>query len=212
MVDAAQARRDGGRVKAHELSIAGAWVFEPTMFPDRRGAFAAPFQGAAFREALGFDLVVAQTNHSVSARGVIRGVHFADTPPGQAKYVYCPRGALLDVVVDVRVGSPTFGAFEMVELDAGTCRAVYLSEGLGHAFIALSDETVMAYLCSTPYAPGREHGVSPLDPALGLPWPAEPAPVLSEKDAEAPTLAQAREQGLLPDLAACRAWYAGLSG
>jgi dTDP-4-dehydrorhamnose 3,5-epimerase len=199
-------------VKARELSIAGAWVFEPSVFPDSRGLFAAPFQGAAFREALGFDLTVAQTNHSVSARGVVRGVHFADTPPGQAKYVYCPRGALLDVVVDVRVGSPTFGAHEAVELDSGSCRAVYLSEGLGHAFVALAEDTVMAYLCSTPYAPGREHGVSPLDPALGLPWPQGIEPVLSDKDAAAPTLAEAAEQGLLPEMAACEARYAALRG
>lgn len=199
-------------MKAHELSIAGAWVFEPTVFPDARGAFSAPFQGAVFREALGFDLTVAQTNHSVSARGVIRGVHFADTPPGQAKYVYCPQGSLMDVVVDVRVGSPTFGAFEVVELDGGSCRAVYLSEGLGHAFVALEDDTVMAYLCSTPYDPGREHGVSPLDPALNLPWPGGAPPLLSDKDAEAPTLAQAGECGLLPDLAACEARYVELRG
>lgn len=198
-------------MKARELSIAGAWVFEPTVFPDARGSFAAPFQGAVFREALGFDLTVAQTNHSVSARGVVRGVHFADTPPGQAKYVYCPRGALLDVVVDVRVGSPTYGAHEAVELDGSSCRAVYLAEGLGHAFVALEDDTVMAYLCSTPYNPGAEHGVSPLDPALGLPWPADVEPVLSEKDAAAPTLAQAATRGLLPDNAACEAWYAYLS-
>ena len=197
-------------MKARELPIAGAWVFEPTVFPDARGVFAAPFQGAVFREALGFDLTVAQTNHSVSARGVIRGVHFADTPPGQAKYVYCPRGALLDVVVDVRVGSPTFGAFEAVELDGLSCRAVYLSEGLGHAFVALEDDTVMAYLCSTPYRPGAEHGVSPLDPPLGLPWPAGVDPVLSEKDAAAPTLAQAEERALLPEFTACRTRYAAL--
>jgi dTDP-4-dehydrorhamnose 3,5-epimerase len=199
-------------MKAHELPIAGAWIFEPTVFSDRRGAFAAPFQGATFREALGFDLRVAQTNHSISARGVIRGVHYAETPPGQAKYVYCPRGSLLDVVVDVRVGSPTFGAFEVVELDGSSCRAAYLSEGLGHAFVALSDDTVMAYLCSTPYSPGREHGVSPLDPALGLPWPGGLAPLLSDKDAAAPTLAESADQGLLPDMAACEAWYAELRG
>lgn len=185
-------------MKAYELPIAGAWVFEPTVFPDQRGMFAAPFQGQAFREALGFDLTIAQTNHSVSARGVIRGVHFADVPPGQAKYVYCPRGALLDVVVDVRVGSPTFGRYEAVELDGRSCRAVYLAEGLGHAFVAREDETVMAYLCSTPYNPGAEHGVSPLDPALGLPWPSDLAPILSEKDAAAPTLASALSAGLLP--------------
>jgi 5-epimerase len=195
-------------MKAYELAIADAWVFEPTVFPDARGAFAAPFQGAAFREALGFDLTVAQTNHSVSARGVVRGIHFADTPPGQAKYVYCPRGALLDVVVDVRVGSPTFGEFEAVELDGRSCRAVYVAEGLGHAFVALEDDTVMAYLCSTPYNPGAEHGVSPLDPALRLPWPTDVEPVLSEKDETAPTLAQAGSHGLLPRWEACRAWYA----
>ena len=185
-------------MKAYELPIAGAWVFEPTVFPDQRGMFAAPFQGQVFREALGFDLTIAQTNHSVSACGVIRGVHFADVPPGQAKYVYCPRGALLDVVVDVRVGSPTFGRYEAVELDGRSCRAVYLAEGLGHAFVAREDETVMAYLCSTPYNPGAEHGVSPLDPALGLPWPSDLAPILSEKDAAAPTLASALSAGLLP--------------
>ncbi len=198
-------------MKAHELSIAGAWVFEPRVFPDARGVFVAPYQRAAFREALGFDLTVAQTNHSVSARGVIRGVHVADVPPGQAKYVHCPRGALLDVVVDVRVGSPTFGAFEAVELDGRSCRAVYLAEGLGHAFVALEDDTVMAYLCSTPYDPGAERTVSPLDPALGLPWPADLEPVLSEKDATAPTLAEAVEWGLLPENAACEARYAALS-
>lgn len=194
-------------MKATELSISGAWVFEPRTFPDVRGTFAAPFQGAAFRDALGFDLRVAQTNHSVSSRGVIRGVHFADTPPGQAKYVYCSRGELLDVIVDVRVGSPTFGAHDTVTLDAGSMRAVYLAEGLGHAFVALTEETVMAYLCSTPYNPDGEHGVTPMDASLALPWPAGVDPVLSEKDAAAPTLAQAAEQGLLPEWDSCRRWY-----
>jgi dTDP-4-dehydrorhamnose 3,5-epimerase len=194
-------------VKATELDIDGAWVFEPPSFPDSRGVFAAPFQGAAFREALGFDLGVAQTNHSVSARGVIRGVHFADTPPGQAKYVYCPAGRLLDVIVDVRVGSPTFGEHVAVELDSQSMRAVYLSEGLGHAFVALTEGTVMAYLCSTGYNPGGEHGVSPLDPALGLPWPDDLAPILSDKDRDAPSLAEAQAQGLLPTFEACSRWY-----
>jgi dTDP-4-dehydrorhamnose 3,5-epimerase len=113
------------------------------------------------------------------------------------------------VVVDLRVGSPTFGTFEAVELDGRSCRAVYLAEGLGHAFVALEDDTVMAYLCSTPYNPGAEHGISPLDPALALPWP-DGEPVLSENDAAAPTLAEAAACGLLPDYAACQEWYAHL--
>jgi dTDP-4-dehydrorhamnose 3,5-epimerase len=185
-------------MRATELSISGAWVFEPPRFDDDRGLFTAPYQEAVFREAVGAPLRVAQSNHSVSRRGVIRGVHFADVPPGQAKYVYCPHGALLDVVVDLRVGSPTFGKNEAVRLDSREYRAVYLSEGLGHAFCALEDDTVASYLCSTPYAPAIERTVSPLDPELDLPWPAGPAPVLSERDAAAPTLAAAREAGLLP--------------
>jgi len=195
-------------MKATELTVAGAWVFEPPVFPDGRGRFAAPYQADAFREALGFDLHVAQVNQSVSARGVIRGVHFADVPPGQAKYVYCARGALLDVIIDVRDGSPTYGLVEAVELDATSSRAVYLAEGLGHAFVALDDDTAMTYLCSTGYRPGAEHGIHPLDPALDLPWPTGLDPILSDKDAAAPSLAQAH--GLLPTWDACQARYADL--
>jgi dTDP-4-dehydrorhamnose 3,5-epimerase len=197
-------------MKATELAIAGAWVFDPRVFPDTRGRFAAPFQADAFREALGFDLTVAQVNQSISARGVVRGLHFADVPPGQAKYVYCSAGALLDMVVDIRVGSPTYGLAEAVELDAASSRAVYLAEGVGHAFVALEDGTAMTYLCSTGYRPGAEHGVDPLDPELDLPWPAGLQPILSEKDAAAPSLAQARAAGLLPSWDDCRAWYSGL--
>ncbi|WP_425415345.1 dTDP-4-dehydrorhamnose 3,5-epimerase family protein [Pseudonocardia acaciae] len=180
------------------MSISGAWAFSPPRFDDDRGEFVAPYQEAAFVEAVGAPLRVAQSNHSVSRRGVIRGVHFADVPPGQAKYIYCPRGALLDVVVDVRVGSPTFGAHEAVRLDSSSYTALYLSEGLGHAFCALEDDTVASYLCSTPYAPAIERTVSALDPALGLPWPSGLTPVLSERDAAAPTLAEAADAGLLP--------------
>jgi dTDP-4-dehydrorhamnose 3,5-epimerase len=195
---------------ATELAIAGAWVFEPRVFPDSRGRFTAPYQADTFREALGFGLHVAQVNQSLSARGVIRGVHFADVSPGQAKYVYCTRGALLDVIVDIRVGSPTYGVVEAVELDAASSRAAYLAEGLGHAFVALEDDTAMTYLCSTGYRPGAEHGLHPLDPTLDLPWPTGLEPILSDKDAAAPSLAQAHADGLLPTWDACRARYAEL--
>ncbi|MPY99245.1 MAG: dTDP-4-dehydrorhamnose 3,5-epimerase [Actinophytocola sp.] len=190
-----------------ELAVPDAYVFTPTTFPDDRGLFCTPFQAAALREATGHGLRVEQTNHSVSRRGVIRGIHFADTPPGQAKYVYCPRGALLDVVVDVRVGSPTFGQWDAVRLDAESYRAVYISEGIGHGFVALTDDTAMNYLCSTGYNPSAERGINPQDEALGLPWPAERDPVLSEKDTAAPTLAEAAEAGILPDYKDCVARY-----
>nr|BFE85720.1 hypothetical protein GCM10020093_083210 [Planobispora longispora] len=139
----------------------------------------------------------------MSKRGVLRGVHFADVPPGQAKYVMCVSGAILDVVVDLRTGSPTFGRWEAVRLDDTDRRAVYLAEGLGHAFLALSDQAAVMYACSQPYAPGREHGIHPLDPDLGIDWPLEGEPLLSDKDAAAPSLAEALAVGLLPDYAAC---------
>ena len=183
------------------LSIDGAWVLEPTIFPDERGAFHEWFRGSAFREATGHDLALAQANCSVSRRGVLRGIHFADVPPSQAKYVSCVRGAVLDVVVDIRVGSPTFGRSEFVRLDDETRRTVYVSEGLGHGFLALTDDATVIYLCSEPYAPTREHGVHPLDPDLAIAWPSDVEPILSDKDAAAPTLAEAQQAGLLPSYA-----------
>lgn len=194
------------------LSIEGAWVHEPKVFPDDRGSFHEWFRGEDFREATGHDLTLAQANCSVSRRGVVRGVHFSDVPPGQAKYVKCVRGTVLDVVVDIRVGSPTYGRWEAVRLDDDTHHAVFLAEGLGHAFMALTDDATVVYLCSTGYAPQREHGVNALDPALGIEWPAGVGPVLSEKDAAAPSLAEAAEAGLLPSYDECRAFRRRLSG
>jgi dTDP-4-dehydrorhamnose 3,5-epimerase len=159
---------------------------------------------------IGFWPETAQANCSVSRRGVIRGIHFSDVPPGQAKYVSCVSGAILDVVVDIRVGSPGYGRWEAVRLDDTERRSLYISEGLGHAFTALSDEATVLYLCSTPYAPGREHGVNPLDPAIGIEWPSGVEPILSAKDADAPTLDEARAAGLLPDYAKCEAYLDGL--
>jgi dTDP-4-dehydrorhamnose 3,5-epimerase len=143
---------------------------------------------------------------------VLRGVHFADVPPSQAKYVTCVRGAVLDVVIDIRVGSPTYGQWEAVRLDDDTRHAVFLAEGLGHAFMALTDDATVVYLCSAGYAPEREHGIHPLDPALGIEWPEGIEPLLSPKDEQAPTLAEAERQGLLPSYETCLAYYEELRG
>jgi dTDP-4-dehydrorhamnose 3,5-epimerase len=191
------------------LGIAGALVYTPQVHRDDRGYFLEVFRGAEFAADLGHRLEVAQVNRSVSRRGVIRGIHYADVPPGQAKYVSCVSGAILDVIVDLRADSPTFGKWEAVRLDDAACRAVFLSEGLGHAFMALTDQATAMYLCSTPYAPGREHGVHPLDPALGIAWPLDEAvgaPVLSEKDAALPTLEEALLAGQLPRYDDCVAY------
>lgn len=193
-----------------QLGIEGAWAHEPKVFHDERGSFHEWFTEGGFAASTGRRLRLAQANCSVSARGTLRGVHFADVPPGQAKYVTCVRGSVLDVVVDVRTGSPTFGRWEAVRLDDESHAAVYLAEGLGHAFMALGDDATVVYLCSEGYAPAREHGIDPLDPGLGIEWPADLAPLLSPKDAAAPSLAEARERGLLPSYAECRAYAAGL--
>ena len=192
--------------------IEGAWIFTPRIFPDDRGYFLEWFRPAELAEAIGFHPAVMQGNLSVSRHGVLRGVHFSSVPPGQAKYVACVSGAILDVIVDVRTGSPTFGAWQGVRLDEENRRAVYLSEGLGHAFMAISQQATVSYLCSTPYAPEREHGINPLDPEIGIVWPDGTAPILSQKDSGAPTLAQARAAGLLPAYEDCVAYTDKLRG
>ncbi|HZG94676.1 MAG TPA: dTDP-4-dehydrorhamnose 3,5-epimerase [Mycobacteriales bacterium] len=197
-------------MQIRELAVAGAFEVTPRQLPDSRGTFLEYYQAAALEEALGHRLAIAQANCSVSARGVVRGVHFADVPPSQAKYITCLAGAVLDVAVDIRVGSPTFGEWDSVLLDDRDRRAIYVAEGLGHAFMALTDDATVAYLCSAPYAPGREHAVHPLDPALAIDWPVDCEPVLSDKDAAAPSLDDARQSGLLPDYAACLDFYAAL--
>jgi dTDP-4-dehydrorhamnose 3,5-epimerase len=193
------------------LGIDGAYLFTPRIHGDHRGTFLEWFRADALAREIGHPLELAQANCSLSARGALRGVHFADVPPGQAKYITCVRGAILDVVVDLRVGSPRFGEWEAVRLDDEKCQAVYIAEGLGHAFLSLADDTTVIYLCSSSYSPGHEHGVNPMDPAIGIAWPADITPQLSPKDEAAPTLAQAQESGLLPDYQECLDYYAKLA-
>jgi dTDP-4-dehydrorhamnose 3,5-epimerase len=197
-------------VEIRELAVPDSYVLDLVPHGDSRGRFTEWYRADVLGEAVGHPLPLAQANHSVSARGVLRGVHFALVPPGRAKYVYCPAGRVLDVVVDVRVGSPTFGVHDAVLLDSETPRAVYLAEGLGHAFVSLADASSVTYLVSTGYSPGREFGVHPMDPELDLPWPADVEFEFSARDRAAPSLAEAREQGLLPTMEQCAARYAEL--
>jgi epimerase EvaD len=193
-------------VQVRKLAVAGALEFTPKVFRDRRGMFLSPFQEEAFLQAHGAPLFpVAQSNHSESSRGVVRGVHVTVTPPGSAKYVYCARGAALDIVVDIRVGSPTFGAVDAVRLDQEHFRTMYFPVGVGHAFVALTDQTVMSYMLSSSYVPEHELAISPLDPALNLPIPTDIEPLMSDRDMVAMTLAEARAAGTLPEYDRCRA-------
>ncbi len=189
-------------MKIRALSIEGAYEITPLVIGDRRGNFAELYKEDVFAAEVGHPLRIAQINTSTSARDVVRGVHWADVPPGQAKYVTCQRGALVDFIIDLRVGSPTFGRWESVTLDAVEKKAIYISEGLGHGFRALADDTVIHYLCSTPYNPQREYVIHPLDPQLNIDWGVTD-PVLSARDRNAPSLANVRADGRLPDYRMC---------
>jgi dTDP-4-dehydrorhamnose 3,5-epimerase len=189
-------------VKIRALSIEGAYEITPVVLGDPRGNFAELYKEDVFAAEIGHPLRIAQINTSTSARDVVRGVHWADVPPGQAKYVTCQRGALIDFVIDLRVGSPTYGQWESVLLDAVEKKAVYISEGLGHGFRSLADDTSIHYLCSTPYNPQREYVIHPLDPQLNIDWGVTD-PVLSARDRNGPSLADARADGRLPDYQVC---------
>lgn len=196
-------------MEVRELSIAGAWEFTPRQHSDDRGVFLEWFKAEIFEKTVGHPFELAQANISVSKAGSIRAIHYALVPPGQAKWVTCPAGALRDFVIDIRVGSPTFGQYESAVLDPENRKCLYISEGLGHGFSALKDDTTLAYLCSTPYNPEREHTVSPLDPTLGIDWGVE-TPLMSERDMTAPSLAEAEKAGLLPSWDECQEWVEGL--
>ena len=198
-------------MKARELRVPGAWEITPQLHTDDRGSLFEWFTDAEFSALTGHRLDLRQANCSVSAAGVLRGVHFAQLPPSQAKYVTCVHGKVLDVVVDIRVGSPTFGRWDSTVLDDRERRSVYLSEGLGHAFLALEDDSTVMYLCSAGYNPEREHTINALDPALDIAWPVvDGEPVLSDRDREAPTLAETQAAGLLPTWEETRAFVEDL--
>lgn len=192
-----------------ELRVPGAWEITPAIHPDPRGLFFEWFTDREFAEMTGHRLDLHQANVSVSSAGVLRGLHFAQLPPSQAKYVTCLRGAVFDVVVDIRVGSPTFGQWDSVLLDDEDRRSIYLSEGLAHGFLAMEENSTVAYMCSAGYAPGREHTIRATDPAIGIDWPISDF-VLSDRDAEAPLLADVEAAGQLPTWDEATAFTDGL--
>jgi dTDP-4-dehydrorhamnose 3,5-epimerase len=200
-------------VQIRELSIPDSYEITPKQFGDDRGVFLEWYRFDRLEETIGHRLNIAQANTSVSKRGSVRGIHFADIPPSQAKYVTATHGAVLDFVIDIRVGSPTFGKWDSVLLDDTDRRAIYIAEGLGHCFVALTDNATVSYLVTAPFNPGREHGINPLDPDIALVFPAEAGELLlSPKDTDAPTLVEAAASGLLPMWADAREFYTSLNG
>lgn len=194
-----------------ELKIPDSYEITPRAFSDDRGVFSESYRFDELEAATGRSVSLAQVNTSVSKRGVVRGIHYADVPPSQAKYVMCPSGAVLDFIIDIRVGSATFGEWDAVLLDSVDRRAAFISEGIGHAFVALTDDAVVTYLVTSVFNAGAEHGINPLDTDIALRFPEEAgAPLLSPKDTDAPGLAEAAASGILPSWEACQALYASL--
>jgi epimerase EvaD len=187
-------------MEVRPLAVDGAFELRTEVFHDDRGRFCTPYEARALHDEVGRPpFPVARTSFSTSRREVVRGIHYSRTASAGEKYVFCPSGECLDFVVDVRVGSPTYGCWDSVPLGPDSGRALYLPKGVGHAFVALRDDTVMCYLMSNAYVPQDELAVSVLDPEIGLPFPAGIEPVLSERDRAASSLAAARSAGLLPD-------------
>lgn len=199
-------------MQIRELSIPDSYEITPKQFGDDRGVFLEWYRFDKLEETIGHSLNLRQANTSVSKRGVVRGIHFADVPVGQAKYVTATHGAVLDYVIDIRVGSPTFGQWDSVLLDDTDRRAIYIAEGLGHCFVSLTDDATVSYLVTDVFNPTREHGINPLDEQVGLIFPKEAGePLLSPKDTDAPGLAEAAASGLLPTWDAVQAFYKTLN-
>lgn len=172
-----------------QTTLSGPLLLAPTVHGDERGFFLESYRRSMLAE-LGVGEEFVQDNHSRSRRGVVRGMHFQ---PGQAKLVRCPRGAIFDVLVDIRVGSPSFGEWEGFRLDDADHHQLYVPDGFAHGFCVLSETADVSYKVSTYYDPEIESGFSYADPDVAIEWPDAPSLVGSERDRDAPTLAQRKD-------------------
>lgn len=189
------------------MAVRDAYRIQPRQFTDSRGSFFESFKHDELARVTGHAFTPVQTNFSVSHRNTLRAMHGVTIPPGQGKLVTCVRGAVLDVVLDTRVGSPTFGRFDTNVLDDQGGLAVYMAEGHAHGFLALTDDASVNYVCNVNYTPGTPYEINPFDPDLAIPWGFSEDPVVADKDLHAPTLAEAAAAGILPSYEDCLALY-----
>jgi dTDP-4-dehydrorhamnose 3,5-epimerase len=186
-------------MKLTPLGIDGVWVAESPIWSDHRGYFREWFKSEDVKAATGRDFGIEQANVSLSSAGTLRGIHYSIAPRGQAKWVTCVSGSIQDVIVDIRPDSKTFGQWIDIELKSDAGEALLISEGLGHGFLALEDNTVVAYLVSTPFSPRDEFEINPLDEQIGVKWGMDISSLkISEKDKIAPTLTERSSEGRLP--------------
>lgn len=181
-----------------QMSIQGAWISEPKVWADERGSFHEVLKVSDLELQLDRHFLVRQVNQSSSSKGVLRGIHWTDSEEGQAKYLSCTSGALWDFVVDLRPNSSTFGAWDAVLLSANNRKSIFISEGLGHGFLALEDNTTATYLCSSEFNPGSDKVLNPFSSQLGIDFSSIAEKykitkfILSEKDASSKDFSKAK--------------------
>ena len=186
-------------MKFTPLEIEGVWLVESPVFQDQRGSFREWYKSEALERLTGNKFEIAQANFSLSSKGTLRGIHYNMAPKGQAKLVTCVAGSIQDVIVDIRTNSSTYGKWIDIELASESGFALYICEGLGHAFLALQDETAIVYLVSTPYTPLVEFSINPFDEEIAVKWKRESAPLsISDRDLNAPKLSELHKLGKLP--------------
>lgn len=186
-------------MKLTPLGIEGVWLAESAVWSDDRGFFREWFKSEDIKNETGRDFGIEQANISLSSRGSLRGIHYSVAPRGQAKWITCVAGSIKDVVVDIRPDSKTFGQWIEVELRGDSGKALLISERLGHGFLALEDNTAVAYLVSTPFSPTHEHEINPLDEKIAINWGIDFELLkISDKDKNAPTLIERLAEEKLP--------------
>jgi dTDP-4-dehydrorhamnose 3,5-epimerase len=186
-------------MKLTPLGIEGVWLAESPVWSDDRGFFREWFKSEDIKNETGRDFGIEQANISLSSRGTLRGIHYSVAPRGQAKWITCVAGSIKDVIVDIRPNSKSFGQWIEVELSGDSGKALLISEGLGHGFLALEDNTAVAYLVSKPFSPAHEYEINPLDEKIAINWGMDFELLkISDKDKNAPTLSVRLNQNLLP--------------
>lgn len=186
-------------MKLTPLGIEGVWLAESPVWSDDRGFFREWFKSEDIKNETGRDFGIEQANISLSSRGTLRGIHYSVAPRGQAKWITCVAGSIKDVIVDIRPDSKSFGQWIEVDLRGDSGKAVLISEGLGHGFLAFEDNTAVSYLVSTPFSPTHEYEINPLDEKIAINWGMEISELkISDKDKNAPTLSERLAEGKLP--------------
>jgi dTDP-4-dehydrorhamnose 3,5-epimerase len=186
-------------MKITPLTISGAWLIEAPVFPDKRGQFREWYRDEFSQISDLPKFEVRQANTSISAKGVIRGIHYSCAENGQSKIVTCTSGAIQDVVVDLRVNSETYGKHESIEISCKDGISIFISNGLGHGFQSLYEDSVVTYLLNSTYQPEKEFSINPRDVTLAIKWKANNS-IISDRDATAPSLLELFNQGNLPNV------------